>query len=227
MKHAQAEEHFAGAEAVTVAHRSGVYENLGKRVFDVAFALAIAPFVGAVVLILAAVVSASDGAWPFFGHTRIGRDGRAFRCWKIRTMVPDAEARLDAHLARDPAAAAEWRRFRKLTDDPRITRIGDFLRRTSLDELPQLWNVLWGEMSFVGPRPVMQDELDEHYGAARAAYHAARPGITGLWQVSGRNDLSYAERVELDAEYVRRMSFALDVWIILRTAGVVVRPTGR
>ena len=142
-------------------------------------------------------------------------------------MVPDAEARLDQYLSGNPAAAAEWRRFRKLTDDPRITRIGDFLRRTSLDELPQIWNVLRGDMSFVGPRPVMQDELDEHYGAARAAYCASRPGITGLWQVSGRNDLSYAERVELDVDYTRRAGLGLDVWIILRTAGVVVRPTGR
>ena len=227
MKHAQAEDHFAVADAVAGASRSGPYEAAGKRAFDVLFALAIAPFVAPVILVLAALVSAGDGAAPFFGHNRVGRDGRAFRCWKIRTMVPDAQARLEAHLARDARAAEEWRLYRKLSDDPRITRIGDFLRRTSLDELPQLWNVLRGEMSFVGPRPVMADELDDHYGPARAAYCASRPGITGLWQVSGRNELSYDERVALDVDYTERMTLGLDVWIILRTAAVILRPTGR
>jgi lipopolysaccharide/colanic/teichoic acid biosynthesis glycosyltransferase len=141
-------------------------------------------------------------------------------------MVPDAAEQLRRHLERDPEAAAEWAATRKLSQDPRITRLGDMLRRTSLDELPQLWNVLRGEMSFVGPRPVPEDEL-QMYGAARSAYCAMRPGITGLWQISGRNDISYAERVKLDTEYLRRMSPGLDLSIILRTALVVFRPTGR
>lgn len=202
------------------------YRDLGKRCFDVALALAIAPFVGLVVAVLAMAVWASDGGRPFFGHLRVGRDGRMFRCWKLRSMVPDAQERLAAHLASDPEAAAEWAIYRKLSRDPRITRLGDFLRRTRLDELPQLWNVLRGEMSFVGPRPVTPDEL-AMYGAQRTAYWAVRPGITGLWQVSGRNDVTYDERVRLDGEYLRRMSFAGDMGIILRTAMVVVRPTGR
>jgi lipopolysaccharide/colanic/teichoic acid biosynthesis glycosyltransferase len=161
-----------------------------------------------------------------FGHARVGRGGRMFRCWKIRTMVPDAESRLAAYLNLNPAAAAEWDAERKLNDDPRITRIGDIMRRTSLDELPQIWNVLIGEMSFVGPRPVTADELGK-YGISRSAYCAMRPGITGLWQVSGRNEVSYAERVALDVDYLRRMSLALDLSIIARTAGVIVRPTGK
>jgi lipopolysaccharide/colanic/teichoic acid biosynthesis glycosyltransferase len=227
MNHVRVGEDFLNAESVEVGAVGGVYESAGKRVFDLAFGLAILPFVLPVVGLLALVVWMSDGGAPFFGHRRVGRDGRTFRCWKIRTMVPDAEERLRVHLAENPAAAAEWAEFRKLTDDPRITAIGDFLRRTSLDELPQLWNVLRGEMSFVGPRPVVDEELEEHYGARRVAYNAMRPGITGLWQVSGRNSLTYDERVALDVSYLRRLSFPLDLWIILRTAGVIVRPTGR
>ena len=202
------------------------YRDLGKRWFDLTLALAITPFVGLLVAVLAAAVWASDGAKPFFGHMRVGRDGRMFRCWKLRSMVPDAQERLAAYLESNPTAAWEWAVYRKLSNDPRITRLGDFLRRTSLDELPQLWNVLRGEMSFVGPRPVTPDEL-EMYGAQRTAYWAVRPGITGLWQVSGRNDVTYDERVRLDGEYLRQMSFAADLGIVLRTARVVVRPTGR
>ena len=202
------------------------YRDLGKRLFDLTLALAMVPFVGLLVAVLAAAVWASDGAKPFFGHMRVGRDGRMFRCWKLRSMVPDAQERLAACLESNPTAAREWAVYRKLSNDPRITRLGDFLRRTSLDELPQLWNVLRGEMSFVGPRPVTPDEL-EMYGAQRTAYWAVRPGITGLWQVSGRNDVTYDERVRLDGEYLRQMSFAADLGIVLRTARVVVRPTGR
>lgn len=141
-------------------------------------------------------------------------------------MVPDAAERLQRHLAENPDAAIEWRETRKLTRDPRITQLGALLRKTSLDELPQLWNVLRGDMSFVGPRPVPDDEL-ELYGSARGAYEQMRPGITGLWQVSGRNDVLYAQRVALDVDYLRRMSLGLDLWIMLRTALVVVKPTGR
>jgi lipopolysaccharide/colanic/teichoic acid biosynthesis glycosyltransferase len=156
----------------------------------------------------------------------VGRNGRAFRCWKIRSMVHDAEARLAELLETDLAAAEEWETYQKLDDDPRIMPLGDVLRRTSLDELPQLWNVLRGDMSLVGPRPVTAPEL-ERYGASRSAYCAMRPGITGLWQVSGRNEVTYAERVALDVEYLRKMSLRLDVRIMLQTAGVVLRPTGK
>jgi lipopolysaccharide/colanic/teichoic acid biosynthesis glycosyltransferase len=153
-------------------------------------------------------------------------DGKAFKCWKIRTMVHDAETRLRAHLKADPEAAAEWDRDRKLTNDPRITRLGQFLRRTSLDELPQIWNVLRGEMSFVGPRPIVRSELQK-YGSFRGAYKTMKPGITGLWQVSGRNDVSYDERVKMDVEYMNNVSFLLDVQIILGTAGAVLSRTGK
>lgn len=202
------------------------YGAYGKRAVDILLALALIPVVAPVIAGLAAAVILRDGGRPFFGHTRIGRWGRPFPCWKIRSMAPDAETRLARHLAENPEAAKEWRRTRKLADDPRVTAFGKFLRTTSLDELPQIWNVLRGEMSFVGPRPVPADEL-ELYGAARSAYQAVRPGITGLWQVSGRNDVSYAERVQLDVDYLRRMSFGLDFALLLRTAGAVLRSTGR
>jgi lipopolysaccharide/colanic/teichoic acid biosynthesis glycosyltransferase len=227
MKHVRVGDDFLAAEGVSAEPVGGVYEVAGKRAFDLLFGLAIAPFVLPLIGLLGLIVWLNDGAAPLFGHLRAGKGGRSFRCWKIRTMVPDAEARLREHLAADPEAAAEWARYRKLRRDPRITALGDFLRRTSLDELPQLWNVLRGEMSFVGPRPVMQDELDQYYGPSRRAYGAMRPGITGLWQVSGRNELSYEDRVALDVDYLKRLSFPLDLWIILRTVGVVVRPTGR
>ncbi|MFO7854938.1 MAG: sugar transferase [Paracoccaceae bacterium] len=227
MKDIGAGESFLSAGTAEPRAGSSLYESLGKRTVDLVLGLALLPIVGPLVGLLALLVWMKDGGAPFFGHWRAGRDGCAFRCWKIRTMVPDAETRLRIHLADDPSAAAEWREFRKLADDPRITPIGDFLRRTSLDELPQLWNVMRGEMSFVGPRPVTEEELQQYYGSTRAAYNAMRPGITGLWQVSGRNALSYDQRVALDLSYLRRLSFVLDLWIMLRTAGVVMRPTGR
>lgn len=223
------ERNFGSADALALgrdATPASRYRKFGKRAFDILLALCLLPIVGLSVLLLSIFVYAHDRSFPLFGHSRVGRGGRVFRCWKIRTMVPDAEIRLAAYLDLNPAAAAEWEAERKLTDDPRITHIGDIMRRTSLDELPQIWNVLTGEMSFVGPRPVTADELDK-YGISRAAYCAMRPGITGLWQVSGRNDVSYAERVALDVEYLRRMSFPTDASIILRTAGVVIRPTGK
>lgn len=203
-----------------------LYRIIGKRVFDILFAIALAPLILPVIALLGIMVWSHDGAAPLFSHLRVGRGGKPFRCWKIRTMVPEAEKRLIAHLEADPDAAAEWAAERKLTNDPRITRAGAVLRRTSMDELPQLWNVLRGDMSFVGPRPVPEAEL-ELYGHSRAAYEALRPGVTGLWQVSGRNQVTYAERVAMDVEYLRTHDFPGDLAIILRTGGVVLRPTGR
>ena len=156
----------------------------------------------------------------FFAHTRVGRHGRLFRCFKFRTMVPNAAEVLAELLARDPAARAEWARDRKLRNDPRITPIGRLLRKTSLDELPQLFNVLRGEMSLVGPRPVMPDEL-ERYGEAQDRLSQVRPGLTGLWQISGRNDVDYERRVHLDAWYVRNWTFWYDILILFRTLLVV------
>lgn len=167
----------------------------------------------------AAIVVESPGS-PFFRQKRIGRNGKTIQIVKFRTMVPDAEARLEQCLASDPALRAEWKADQKLRDDPRITKIGRWLRKTSLDELPQIWNVLWGDMSLVGPRPIVHNEIAK-YGDAFAAYMRVRPGITGLWQVSGRNDLTYAERVQIDRYYICNWSTWLDVLILAKTVPVV------
>ncbi len=195
-----------------------------KRAFDLAGASALLMFLGPLLLILCLCVLTS-GRPIFFAHTRIGRYGRPFRCLKFRTMTPDAERRLAEILERDPRAAAEWQLTRKLKNDPRVTRIGRFLRRTSLDELPQLINVLKGDMSLVGPRPVTAEEL-EAYGEYRDCYLQSRPGITGLWQVSGRNQLDFRRRVHLDAFYVQNWSLLRDIVILLMTVRVVFSRRG-
>jgi lipopolysaccharide/colanic/teichoic acid biosynthesis glycosyltransferase len=176
-------------------------------------------------LIVALLVRA-DGGPAFFAHQRVGRGGKLFGCLKFRSMVVDSQTRLEALLANDPTARAEWEATRKLKNDPRITRIGGFLRSTSLDELPQLINVLRGEMSLVGPRPVQEAEIDRYYGASAAHYMAVRPGITGLWQVSGRSETSYESRVALDVSYVSRPSLLADLSILLRTPVAVLSRRG-
>ncbi len=166
-----------------------------------------------------------DGAPIFFAHYRVGRGGKLFRCLKFRTMYRESEQML-ADLLRDSATAREeWQRDQKLTNDPRITPVGHFLRRTSLDELPQLINVLRGEMVLVGPRPITVAELTR-YGRVRWHYLSVRPGITGLWQVSGRNDTTYEERVALDRNYVEHRSLWLDLQILFKTVGVVLSRDG-
>jgi len=203
----------------------GFYAKIGKRSFDIVFALLLLPILTPVICMLWVAVRL-DGGPGFFGHTRIGRNGQPFKCWKMRSMVADAEARLQSHLDANPDAAAEWARDHKLTNDPRINRLGHILRKTSLDELPQILNVLKGEMSFVGPRPIVTKELKK-YGSSVSAYLAQKPGITGLWQVSGRNDISYEERVALDVSYLSRCSFGLDLKIIAKTVTAVLGTTGR
>lgn len=218
---------ITAGRARTTAPLSLSYASVGKRVFDIFFALLILPLVLLVVGVVAVLMMLSgEGRNIFFGHRRIGRNGRAFKCWKIRTMVTDAETKLRKYLSENPEAAAQWARDHKLDNDPRITGVGRFLRKTSLDELPQILNVLKGEMSFVGPRPIVRMELHK-YGPHRQAYTSVRPGVTGLWQVSGRNDISYDERVLLDVDYVKSMSFLSDVKLIAKTALVVVVPTGK
>ncbi|CUX81958.1 MAG: exopolysaccharide production protein ExoY [Roseibaca calidilacus] len=202
----------------------GVYRTFGKRVVDTGLVLLSLLFTIPVILICAAII-ARDGYFPFFGHTRVGKDGKEFKCWKIRTMVPDAQQKLQEHLASCPAARAEWDETRKLKNDPRIVPFGSFLRKSSLDELPQIFNVLLGQMSLVGPRPVVREELS-YYGNGQRAYLAMRPGITGLWQVSGRNDASYAERVRFDVSYYKDVSFMRDLSIIFQTLKVVVARNG-
>ena len=190
-------------------------------------------FVAALLLLLLAPLMAwvacmtwrHDGAPVLFGHYRVGRNGRLFRCLKFRTMYRESQQMLTELLERDPAARAQWERDQKLVDDPRVTPIGRFLRRTSLDELPQLINVLRGEMQLVGPRPITVGELTR-YGRVRWHYLSVTPGITGLWQVSGRNNTSYDERVALDARYVEERSLGLDLRILLRTVAVVLRRDG-
>ncbi|GAA6210050.1 hypothetical protein NBRC116601_33430 [Cognatishimia sp. WU-CL00825] len=196
-----------------------------KRVMDLVLAVVILPAILPVIAVLY-VLTRRDGGPGFFGHVRVGKDNKEFRCWKIRTMVHNAEAVLEDYLASNPEAAAEWNRDFKLTNDPRITRLGRILRETSLDELPQIWNVLLGEMSFVGPRPVTRKEMCKYQGY-EWCYLSSKPGITGLWQVSGRNDVDYDERVQMDMEYVTTQSVAGDMSIILRTAGAVLNRTGR
>ena len=196
------------------------WPQLVKRGFDVVAASALLLFTAPLLALVAARIAMVDGGGVIFAHTRIGRHGRLFRCYKFRTMVANSAEVLAELLARDPVARAEWARDRKLRHDPRITPIGRFLRKTSLDELPQLLNVVRGEMSLVGPRPVVLDEL-ELYGEAEIYYLQVRPGLTGLWQISGRNDVDYERRVSLDAWYVRNWTLWYDILILFRTLLVV------
>ena len=196
-----------------------------KRAGDVGAAVLLLAFAAPLLLTIAAAIKLEDGGPVLFRHTRCGRGGAPFGLWKFRTMHPDAAERLAGLLAENPQAEAEWSGRRKLRRDPRVTRLGRFLRRSSLDELPQLVNILRGEMSIVGPRPVMADELTR-YGGLAETMSAARPGVTGLWQVSGRNDLDFPTRVALDAEYVRRWSLRRDALILLRTVPVVLLAKG-
>lgn len=196
-----------------------------KRSLDLALVLTTAPFMLVLCMVIAVAVRL-DGPGPILiRHERVGRGGRTFRVLKFRTMVPDAEARLQHLLATDPKSADEWRRTQKLRQDPRVTRLGRWLRATSLDEVPQVWNVVVGEMSWVGPRPVVPNELGR-YGVLEDLYLRVLPGITGLVQVSGRSDLAYERRVELDAFYVRNWSIWMDFVILARTVEAVGRRRG-
>jgi exopolysaccharide production protein ExoY len=182
-------------------------------------------FFGPLMLLIAATIYACDPGPILFAQRRIGHRGRRFGCFKFRSMVVDAEARLAELLAADPVAREEWGRDHKLRNDPRITLIGGILRKSSLDELPQLLNVLRGDMSIVGPRPIVDAEVTR-YGRYFMHYCLVRPGITGLWQVSGRNDVSYRRRVAFDVMYSRRQSMILDLRIIAMTVPSVLRARG-
>jgi exopolysaccharide production protein ExoY len=216
--------------------RTGVVRGAGLPWAPAGAAAVIKRFVdviGAIVLgvvfmplIMVIVFMLRKGGGPvIYVHRRVGRGGRMFPCLKFRTMVPNADQRLRDLLERNPELQAEWVRDHKLRHDPRVTRLGRFLRRTSLDELPQLVNVLRGEMSLVGPRPVVREEL-LRYGKSVGTYLAARPGITGLWQVTGRNDTDYRRRVVLDTYYVRNQNLFLDLYILAKTTGVVLGGNG-
>jgi exopolysaccharide production protein ExoY len=198
---------------------------LVKRTIDVAGSAVLLALLAPLVAAILGLV-ALDGRCPLYAHQRVGRHGRPFRCWKIRTMVPNADTRLEDLLRIDPRARVEWARNCKLPDDPRATRIGRILRRTSLDELPQLWNVLRGEMSLVGPRPVTREELPR-YGSAATLYCSVRPGLTGVWQVYGRSATNYEQRVAMDRRYIENPSIVRDFLLLLMTLSVLVQPTGR
>lgn len=194
--------------------------QLAKRFVDICGVLVVVVCWGWLILLIAMLVMLTTG-WPvLFAQERVGQGGRVFRCYKFRSMIPDAEPFLQSYLDSNPAAREEWDQFQKLSDDPRVTRFGRFIRRYSLDELPQFWNVLVGDMSIVGPRPTMVGQLHLH-GVHASSYVAMKPGITGLWQVSGRNATSYAERARLDTEYLRRWSLWLDFSILWRTVRVM------
>lgn len=195
-----------------------------KRAFDIVVVSGILLFLAPLFGILSALVAAT-GRPIFFAHERIGQHGKPFKCLKFRSMAVDAKERLEEILRNDPAAAEEWRLTRKLKNDPRVTPIGAWLRKTSLDELPQLLNVLRGDMSLVGPRPVTHDEVLQ-YGEHRVYYMQNRPGITGLWQVSGRSDIDFQRRVHMDAFYVQNWSLARDIMILFMTARVVFAREG-
>lgn len=215
----------AGAVAVAKTGTDSWYARSGKRFFDLSFAVLLLPLLAPVIAVLW-LVARLDGGSGFYGHERVGQNGMTFKCWKIRSMVRNADERLRELLESDPNAHAEWEHDQKLKNDPRITPFGKLIRRTGLDELPQIFNVLSGEMSFVGPRPVIDEEL-ARYGASKAAYLQSKPGITGIWQVSGRNEVSYAQRVAFDTEYSENMSLGLDIALILRTPASVLFATGK
>jgi exopolysaccharide production protein ExoY len=203
---------------------SGIGQRLARHL-NQAGALVLLLLAAPLMLLVAWLIWRRDGAPVLFAHYRVGRNGELFQCLKFRSMYRDSERLLQQLLRSDPLARAEWERDQKLSHDPRVTPIGQLLRKTSLDELPQLFNVLRGEMSLVGPRPITTGEL-ARYGAARWHYLSVTPGMTGLWQVSGRNNTTYDERVALDRRYVEERSVGLDLSILWRTLGVVLTRDG-
>ncbi len=219
---ARVDRSVAASAAYAQTTEKGFYRRFLKRALDVLAVLLSAPVVVPIVLVLAFLV-AREGGRPFYSQFRVGKNGRPFRMWKLRTMVVDADARMTAYLDANPQARAEWDLNQKLRVDPRITRFGQILRKTSLDELPQLWNVFFGDMSLVGPRPMMLNQQAMYPGKA---YYLVRPGVTGLWQTTDRNQTSFEARAEFDTMYNDSLSFAADTRIIFKTVGVVLKGTG-
>lgn len=196
-----------------------------KRAFDIISSFCGLLVLTPVLLTAALFVWLHDRGPVFYGHRRVGRQGQYFKCWKFRTMVTNGDDVLAAHLEANPEARIEWEETQKLTNDPRVTPVGAFLRKTSIDELPQLWNVLKGEMSIIGPRPITRKELDR-YGKDRRYYLLVRPGITGLWQVSGRSSTTYERRISLDRSYLENWSYAQDAMILAMTLPAVLKSEG-
>ncbi len=222
-------QHFFEEQAFALEVQNNLARPLNywtKRLFDYIAGLFILALLAVPLVLLALAVRLTSPGQALYGHRRVGRNGKEFRCLKFRTMYADADQRLHDILAVDPEAKREWETHRKITNDPRVTPVGLFLRKTSLDELPQLLNVLRGDMSLVGPRPVMRDEIEQHYKEMAELCFSVMPGITGLWQVSGRSDTSYDYRIALDAWYVRNWNLWLDVVILFKTVSAVIRAEG-
>lgn len=203
-----------------------VQRNFLKRAFDIAFSFTLLIFMTPLCLLIALAVKADSKGPAFYASKRVGRGKKGIKCWKFRTMYIDADERLQELLSSDPTLKQEWDNYRKLKNDPRITKVGRWLRKTSLDELPQFWNVLMGELSVVGPRPVTKEEIEKYFGDKAEKILSMRPGITGLWQTSGRSLLSFEERLILEESYIDQQSFLLDLWLICKTIPAVVFPKG-
>lgn len=215
---------FTATELGAVGMSSTFYRKAGKRLLDLALAIPLLLIAFPAVLLLAGAVVVTSG-WPaFYSSKRMGRNGH-FKMWKLRTMVRNADELLAQWKASDPEFARKFEEEYKLQDDPRITRLGRFLRETSLDELPQLWNVVIGNMSLVGPRPITDEELS-HYGSSRSELLSVRPGVTGLWQVSGRGEITYPERTQVELSYCRDVSLSGDIGILWRTLAAPIRRDG-
>jgi exopolysaccharide production protein ExoY len=197
-----------------------------KRTFDILFSLLILVFLLPFFLIMLLAIRLTSKGKAIYSHERIGRGGKPFNCYKFRTMYRNADQRLQEILESDPQLREEWQKSFKLKNDPRITPIGKILRKTSFDELPQFWNVLKGDLSIVGPRPVVKEEINQYFGVKAYKILSVRPGITGLWQVSGRSDTSYETRIHLDEKYVDNHSLLLDLKLVLKTIPCMVRSKG-
>jgi lipopolysaccharide/colanic/teichoic acid biosynthesis glycosyltransferase len=212
-------------ESTNSVPNDGIYAKYLKRTFDIVFSILLLPFLVPVIGIIW-ILAKRDGGAGLFSQERVGLNGNKFVCWKVRTMVPNAERVLKELCDSDATIAEDWHKNQKLENDPRITKIGIFLRSTSLDELPQIWNVIKGDMSLVGPRPFMTSQEQEYRSAGGKAYFKMRPGVTGLWQIEGRGATTFNERVPYDDSYRSNISFLADVALILKTVSVVVRRTG-
>ncbi len=217
---------IAGIIGFASTHNLTFKSNLFiKRLIDIFLILLFSPILIPVFIILMFLTKVTSRGPIFYGHKRVGQNGKEFKCWKFRSMCIDADKKLEEILANNPQMRAEWEKDRKFTNDPRVTKFGKFLRKTSLDELPQLINILIGQMSFVGPRPVTAPELDR-YGEYKDFVLSVTPGLSGMWQTSGRSDTEYEERIALDLYYIQNWSIWLDIWILIKTVYVVLKGRG-
>ena len=226
MQHPKEETKNNSGAAAELTFQQAASNRVLKRMLDVFGALMFFALFSGIYFLVWWIVLWTTGGPAIYKHKRVGRGGREFYCLKFRSMVVNSDEVLRELLEKDPAARREWNTTFKLRNDPRITRFGHFIRKTSLDELPQFWNVLRGDMSVVGPRPVVRQELETYYGPYAQAYYKVRPGITGPWQVGGRSDLSYPERVALDTAYVRNLTILGDLKLIAKTVTAVFARRG-